>query len=326
VLLGHLSGTPNFGVVPKVLGDLAHLGVIVFFAISGFLITTLLLAEDARHGRVSLRLFYGRRALRIFPPLYLYLGVVALLGGAGYFTITNRDYWYSVLYLVNYLPERSWQIGHLWSLSVEEQFYLLWPFAFVALGARRSVWAAWSMLLVAPLSRLLVLLYLRDSPYKDAELFSNVADSLAAGCLLAILRVRLERQNWYVRLLGPWPSVMLLAMVLCVNRFDGYGAVRVVGATIVNVGLAVLIHRSVYHWQDRAGTLLQWRPLASVGVISYSLYLWQQLFVNRYGEHWINRFPQNLVLSVIAAVTSYLLVEKPCQSLRRHLRPQARTS
>ena len=322
VLVGHLSGTRNFWTVPKWFGDISHLGVMVFFVISGFLITSLLLAENAKRGRVSLRLFYGRRALRIFPASYLYLGVAALLAGTGLFTLTSRDYWYSALYLVNYLPDRSWQVGHLWSLSVEEQFYLLWPFAFVVLGARRSVWAAGAMLLLGPVSRVLAIWFLRGTAYQDIEMFPTVADSLAAGCLLAILRLWLERQDWYIRLLGPWPSAILLALVLCVNRFDGYGFVKVAGTSFINIGLAMLIHRSVHHWQDKAGDALNWRPLAFIGLLSYSLYLWQQIFLNRYGEHWINRFPQNLVLTMMAALTSYLLVEKPFQKLRRRLRPE----
>ena len=321
VLVGHLDGLGAAGIFPKWFGDLAHLGVVVFFVISGFLITTLLLAEDAKRGRVSLWLFYGRRALRIFPPLYLYLGIVALLGGAGVVAVSHRDYLYAAFYLVNYLPERSWVIGHLWSLSVEEQFYLLWPLAFVALGARRSVWVAVAALLMGPVSRLLTILFLRGTPYQDAELFSSVADSLAAGCLLAILRPWFERQNWYVRLLGCWPSLAVLTTILCLNRWESYGMVKVGGNSVINVGLAMLVHRSVYHWQDRAGAVLQWRPLAFIGSISYSLYLWQQLFINRNGEHWINRFPQNLGLSLLAALASYLLVEKPFHALRRHLRP-----
>jgi peptidoglycan/LPS O-acetylase OafA/YrhL len=79
VLLGHLSGTQNLGYLLPGLGDIAHLGVVVFFVISGFLITTLLIKEHAKTGRVSLKLFYARRALRIFPASYAFLACVSAL-------------------------------------------------------------------------------------------------------------------------------------------------------------------------------------------------------------------------------------------------------
>ena len=86
VLLGHLNGTSGFGKLPwlGIAGDIAHLGVVVFFVISGFLITGLLIKEREKTGRVSLKLFYARRALRIFPASFMYLGVIATAAALGY--------------------------------------------------------------------------------------------------------------------------------------------------------------------------------------------------------------------------------------------------
>jgi peptidoglycan/LPS O-acetylase OafA/YrhL len=320
VLLGHLSGTRGFVRLNLGIGDYAHLGVVVFFVISGFLITRLLLSEHATKGRVSLKLFYARRALRLFPASYAFIACVTLLWLAGRVHLEARDLWHAVTYTVNYLPGRSWAIGHLWSLSVEEQFYLLWPCAFVALAPRRATWVAAGVILLGPVARLGARLFLAGTPFRDLELFPMVADCLAAGCLLARVSGWLEEQRWYLQLFRPACSAGLLALILLTNRLMGFTAVWILGSTVINIGIAILVHRSVYCFRDRVGQVLNWKPVAFVGVLSYSLYLWQQLFLNRNSTAWVNAFPQNLVLAVAAALASYLFLEKPLLRLRHRLR------
>ena len=320
VILGHLSGTSGFRNLNLGIGDYAHFGVVVFFVISGFLITSLLISEYEEKGRVSLKLFYARRALRIFPASYAYILCMLLLSLAGGLHLAARDLWHAVTYTVNYQPGAAWQFAHLWSLSVEEQFYLLWPFAFVALGLRRASWGAAGVILLAPVARAASWYFLRSTQYGDLEMFPMVADSLAMGCLLARLRYWLEAQAWYRQLFRPVYSFGLLALVLLTNREMGYTIVKVFGTSVVNLGLAILIHRSVYLSEDRVGRFLNWKSIEFVGVLSYSLYLWQQLFLNRESTAWMNAFPQNLMFAVAAALASYLLLEKPLLRLRHRLR------
>jgi peptidoglycan/LPS O-acetylase OafA/YrhL len=323
VLLGHLSGTSGFVRANLGIGDYAHLGVVVFFVISGFLITRLMLSEHAKEGHVSLKLFYARRALRLFPAAYAFIACVCLLWAAGIVHLQAKDIWHACTYTVNFEPGRSWQIGHLWSLSVEEQFYLIWPCTFVLLGPRRAGWAGTAAVLLGPVARSGAWLFLRGTPYYDLEMFPMVADSIAMGCLLAMAGDWLERQRWYLRLFRPAYSAGLLALVLLMNRFMGYTVVSVFGSSVINACLAVLIHRSVYYSRDWIGGVLNWKPIAFVGVLSYSLYLWQQLFLDRNSSAWINRFPQNLGFAVAAALASYFLLEKPLLRLRQRLRVRA---
>jgi peptidoglycan/LPS O-acetylase OafA/YrhL len=320
VVLGHLGGTRGFVPLDFGIGDYAHLGVVVFFVISGFLITRLLLSEHAKKGYVSLKLFYERRTLRLFPASYAYIACVFLLSLAGIVHLETRDFWHAVTYTVNFFPERSWQIGHLWSLSVEEQFYLLWPCTFVLLGPRRTIWAAAAMILLGPAARFAGWLFLRRTHYYDMSMFPMVADSLAMGCLLATVRGWLEGQKWYLQLFRPAYSVGLLALILLISRYMDYTVVFVLGTSVINVILAILIHRSVYCSRDRIGQILNWKPVVWVGVLSYSIYLWQQLFLNRNSTAWVNAFPQNLVFAIAAALGSYLLLEKPLLKLRQRLR------
>src|SRR3954453_5101511 len=133
VLMLHLSDTKNFlsyrYVEPFNFG---FFGVWTFFIISGFLITSLLLEETASTGTISLKNFYFRRTMRIFPCSYVYLAVIGVLG-----LLPAIDFWHALTYTVNYHQfGRAWHISHLWSLSVEEQFYLLWP-AVLCYGGRR---------------------------------------------------------------------------------------------------------------------------------------------------------------------------------------------
>lgn len=322
VLLGHLSGTRGFVHLDLGIGDYAHLGVVVFFVISGFLITRLLLSEHAKKGHVSLKLFYARRCLRLFPASYAYLACVWGLWLAGIVTVTSSDLWHAATYTVNYLPGVSWMVGHLWSLSVEEQFYLLWPLAFVLLRPHRALWAAAAVIVLGPIARSAAWLFLRGTPYYDLNMFPMVADSLAMGCLLARMRPWLETQGWYLRLFRPVYSLGLLALVLVTNRYMTYTVVSVIGSSLINLSLAVLIHRSVYASTDWVGKLLNWKPVVFVGALSYSLYLWQQPFLNRQSSAWANAFPQNLALAAAAALASYLLLEKPLLRLRHRLRPK----
>ena len=121
VCLGHLT---HAGPAPQFLHPYAYTGVLIFFVISGYLITTLLLNEHAKTSTIDLRQFYIRRAYRILPAAAVFMLVI--------FAIYGRELrWYDItamlLYLVNFDLARPWMINHLWSLSVEEQFYFLWP-------------------------------------------------------------------------------------------------------------------------------------------------------------------------------------------------------
>ena len=320
VIAGHLGGTRGIRRIDLGVGDYANLGVVVFFVVSGFLITNLLLSEHERKGRISLKLFYTRRFLRIFPASYCYLACIFVLWLAGMVHLEAKDLWHGVTYTVNYVPHPAWQVGHLWSLSVEEQFYLLWPFAFFALGPRRANWVAAAVLLLGPVSRSTAWLFLRDTPYRDLPMFPVVADSLAIGCLLANARTWLEGQDWYLQLFRPIYSISLLGLIFLINRYRAYTVVEILGMSLINLSIAILIHRSVYRSHDWTGQVLNWNPIAFVGVLSYSLYLWQQPFLNRQSTAWVNSFPQNLMFVVIAAIGSYLLLEKPLLKLRHRLR------
>jgi peptidoglycan/LPS O-acetylase OafA/YrhL len=324
VLLGHLSGTRNFQSVDLGIGNYAHLGVTVFFVISGFLITSLLISEQSASGRISLKLFYLRRTLRILPASYVYLIVLSALCALSLITVPRVSMICAFTYTINYLPGHAWEVGHLWSLSVEEQFYLLWPFAFSALGRRRGIVASVAVMALAIFARAGARVFLIGTPYRDLPMFPMVADSLATGCILALTRSWLEKQSWYLNLFRPVPALAITAVILILNRFAEYTIVGVLGTSIINIGIALLVNRCVFKHKDYVGAFLNWRPVVFIGVLSYSLYVWQQLFLNRNSSSWINAFPENILLAAGAALASYYVIEMPMVGLRRTLRARSR--
>jgi len=187
VLLSHLAGTPGFPVTAKVgnILPLGELGVRVFFVISGFLITNLLLEEWSRRGDINLARFYFRRTFRILPPYYVLIAAVAVGAALRLIQIAPGDLMHAITYTSNYHPQRSWWIGHTWSLAVEEQFYLLWPAVLLLAGRRAGFAVAAGVVLVSPVVRLAVWQFVPSAADGVGTRFETIADSLAIGCLLA---------------------------------------------------------------------------------------------------------------------------------------------
>lgn len=332
VLYGHLDGTRNCpramtGVLGRRMGDLGNLGVLVFFVISGFLITTLLMGERAKTGTISLKQFYLRRVLRIFPAFYVLILALLLATWLGWIELTGRDFAFAMTYTVNYYPGHPWQIGHLWSLSIEEQFYLLWPLALLVLRERRALVLAIAAIFAAPLLRAATREYAfhvnPGTPLAGMSIFPAMFDYIATGCALALLRPWLLTQAWYLRVTASRWLLLAVPLILLINRLDGYTVVMLLGAPVLNVCVALLIESCTRHDRTLAGRFLNWKPIVALGVLSYSLYLWQQPFLNRHSDAWVNAFPQNLVFAFAAALLSYFVVERAFLGLRNRFRRAA---
>ncbi|QDT73326.1 O-acetyltransferase OatA [Lacipirellula limnantheis] len=317
VLLGHLRGTRGFpdSDLEYWLGNYSNLGVLVFFVISGYLITTLLIQEQANTGRISLRLFYARRAIRIFPAYYAFLAVVVAASALEWIQLHRFDLITAATYTVNYYADRSWYVGHLWSLAVEEQFYLLWPLTLKLLGIRRGMWVAAAMFVASPITvgamRVLIKSDLRDLP-----IFPAVAGGLAVGCLLAGFRPWLWTQRWYLWLLDSYLMLTLPAVIILLNRTRSSTVGAVFGEPIIYVCIALTMDSCIRNYGNAIGRALNSRPLVMIGVLSYSIYLWQQLFLNRYSSSPWAEFPVNIFAAMAVACVSYFAFEQPLMKLR----------
>jgi peptidoglycan/LPS O-acetylase OafA/YrhL len=323
VVLAHLPGTKGLEVSAGAARslNLGSLGVRIFFVISGFLITTLLLAEHRKYGTISLSRFYFRRAFRIFPAFYVFIACILVAEALGWVSLREHDLLHAATYTTNYHHNRAWELGHLWSLAVEEQFYLLWPALFLLFGTRGAIGVAAAYMCIAPLVRVVTWKLVPADIEGIGESFQTVADSIATGCVLAALRPWMTQQPILARM----QSSRLVPAALLVLIFAVYyvrGSIRfsyVVGETMLNVFIALFIDWCLRNPMSRLGRLLDWAPIAFVGTLSYSLYLWQQPFVNRHSNALVTSFPLNLICAFGCALASYYLVEKPCLSWRSAL-------
>lgn len=327
VLVEHASLSAGGGprdAVRRVLGNVGGVGVDVFFTISGFLITLLLLRERRATGDISVRGFYARRALRLMPAATVFVATVFALQLAGYFHSDGRHWLHVLTYTVNFDPRPDWQTGHLWSLSVEEHFYLLWPLALVVLGARRAHVAPAVWLVAKPLA-VGFLLWLHVGHLDRYENWTPFrVDPIAAGCLLALLAQDAGFRR-HARVGGRAAGVIGVGVVAAMAASDAVAAR--VGAydltlahTVRAACVAALIWLTVTHAGGAWGRLLESRPLVVAGWLSYSLYLWQQLFLVRDANRDLSGLLLSLALALIAATLSYALVERPFLRLKGRFR------
>ncbi|MGH9564136.1 MAG: acyltransferase family protein [Terracidiphilus sp.] len=278
----------------------AGFGVMTFFVISGYLITSLMLREEARAGSVSVKAFYIRRAYRILPVAYLYLAVLTVVDRH---TIPAHDLIFSWTYLACYLPHVPWNLAHLWSLSVEEQFYLLWPLVFVFGKSKRFAWGA---VIVAPFVRL-TFNHLGYYNFANSS-FPAVLDSIAVGCLLALYEPELRKFEAVFR---SSYSALVWIFVLAIPAVQLHLSGPILNAPIplYNFAVAFCIRSaiSVKPWA------LNNRVAVWLGHLSYSLYVWQMPFSNKaYGLSW----PVGIAAALVAACISYYAIERPILNLR----------
>ncbi|HYO80729.1 MAG TPA: acyltransferase [Bryobacteraceae bacterium] len=299
---------------------LSTLGVMLFFVLSGFLITSLLESESSRSGSIDLKRFYLRRAFRLTPAFSLFLAVIALLVAAR--AIVDVP-WYeigaSAMYLRN-IYGRSSSLGHLWSLSLEEQFYCMWPAVMrfapaarvltIAIAATALI-AAWRMYAI----------YAELFPYESGVFYTRPwfrLDSILIGCCLSLaiakrsyVRGALERVALSVHPLLAW--AMLISWSIFGDRVS-----HVIDITVTMIGALVVVSQIVFCGSHAVSTMLRHRLLTTFGALSYSLYLWQQIFIVSGTSDWglLKVFPFNLLIIVAISWVSYKCVEIPFLRLR----------
>lgn len=312
------------------------MGVRIFFVISGYLITRLLLREQERTGRISLSGFYIRRVFRILPPLYLYLAVVVALIAAGRIVLAMRYPAYAAAFLTIYAnsPDKDfWTLEHTWSLCVEEQFYLLWPFALVwALKTSDAVARQKRAMRAAAIS-IIIIAILRIPwylpPFTVLHPLGNALfqlDGILFGAFAAVAEGHVTFERWYTRATQrPWLLLVFLFGVSSYleNAFPGK-YIRTVGAPLDGLVIMWLLLWTVRQPSTSFALWLNWRPVAWVGVLSYSLYLWQTIFLHDGNEKIFGLaqhppIPVALLLVFVAACASFYLVEQPVLRLRDRL-------
>jgi len=265
ILFVVLAHTPTRNDALSVIRPIGALGVHMFFALSGFLITYRFMEEQEQTGRIDLRAFYRRRVRRILPPALIYLVVLAVLGAGLRLLPVSWSEIAASLFFYRNVFHGGWYTGHFWSLSLEEQFYLAWPILLVALGSTRARIAAILIIAATIIWRIHVF---SVDPSANIYRPDLLADHLLWGCLVALV----------------WKQVLLIAPAFRI----AIGVVGIAAAT-------VLIYWQPRFWQPvfafsvAAGFILSaeaaqsWtaklKPLRKLGEASYDCYIWQSIFL-----------------------------------------------
>ena len=187
-------------------------------------------------------------------------------------------------------------------------------------GARRGFVIAVGVVLAVPVARLIEWEVFRTFSDGIGTRFETVADAIAVGCVLACLRRRLHESAAYMRFLRSPLFVAVPVVAFAANMTQDHPLVYfVVGLTTVNVAVGLCIDWCVTFPDRRLGRILNAAPLVFVGSLSYSLYLWQQPFLNRASASAAAAFPLNIIVAVLLALMSYYVVERPSLAVRQGL-------
>jgi peptidoglycan/LPS O-acetylase OafA/YrhL len=316
-----------------------YLGVNVFFVLSGFLITSLLFEEWRRQGRIDLRRFYLRRALRLFPALAALFVVCTTFAlafpRAPQSAQVMRGVGYSLLYVSNWAVIRDrallGPLVHTWSLAVEEQFYVLWPLCLLGLlrmtGGRRSL-----SLLIAGLAITAALwrgaLFVAGST--EWRLYvgtDSCADSLLIGCAVAVAMTHRDLPKMLggpraARWLAVLAAIFIVSLMISTPlEWRGYYLGGFLGVAIAAATILVALLSSPDWWVTRVLCL---PPVVWIGRLSYSLYLWHLPIYNvvkseKLGLGHLDILILRLSLSFVTAIGSYYLIERPFLRLKTRM-------
>ena len=322
VLIHHLSGQEhlflgydkNKWIFPLIsfLQD-GQLGVNVFFVISGFLITSLMLNEESTTGTISLRNFYIRRTLRIFPAYYCLLLVYFILQLLHIIYISDVSWVTAITYTKYFNWSLDWYTGHGWSLSIEEHFYLFWPLILIY-GRKYRKTAAIVLILTVPVIR--VVLYFHPISWiNELTIFTRI-DSIATGSLFAFCKdeiIEKIQTHWKKVFYG---SIMIIFLLPHLSHlgiiFIATGSTH---GSIANFAIALLMFYSIFGPNEIWYKFLNSKVMNTIGLLSYSIYLWQQIYISG-NSYWVTKYPQNLFFISITAISSYYFIEKPILKLK----------
>lgn len=325
VVLGHASRfipwTQTKAAIPlNVLFMNGRFGVRVFFVLSGFLITTLLLKEVDTKGRISLSGFYERRIARIVPAFYFFLlTLLALtllhlidLNWTAFVTAITFTWNYGVLWGAP-TPASDPVMGHLWTLSLEEQFYLVWPACLILLGKRWAERLAIGCVLAFPVIRLAWYFLFPSMRGQLLMMFQTGSDTIMWGAAAAFFYQRgacdwLAR--WKFRTAIPWFCGVVIFLVCPVMEAYIRGSGILLGISLECGSVVLMIFWLLSGSGGVVRRVLDSWPLVQLGLLSYSLYIWQSLFIF-WDRIMFVPLPLRILGALLVAAFSYWVIEIP---------------
>ncbi len=373
--LGHVPGFDGIRGVFILLVVLYHAEVLPFihgmpiiidwfFVASGFLITTLLLDETKRHGKASLRNFYTRRVLRLFPAMYAFIGVYVIImivaRTVAPAETADLEYWwvdalaaatYSYNIVAAIVPDTvTYMIGHTWSLSVEEQFYFLWPLILLGVLAKATRRAD-RKLIIGSVLFVALFFFIRfklqwvvvydgfDPVFVDQEdptwqgivyrIAASRPDMIVYGCLTALVARMVPRpvpdaiRRW-LAILGPLGWAWFVAVLIGMGRIPGFEMWGGPGYQIALLFLAPITLDTYFRQKSFYNRFLCFGPFRWLGLRAYGIYLWHVLPIlilapaifDSYGAQKLALSSIATVLGIGAGLLSYRYIERPFLAMK----------
>jgi peptidoglycan/LPS O-acetylase OafA/YrhL len=304
----------------------------VFFILSGFLITLLLINEYEKTGTVSIKKFIIRRTLRIFPLYILFLIIATLLHVFGRNVTSWSSLFYAYLYIYNFVPTKIYTffLGHTWSLAVEEHFYIIWPIVYFIFRKMTKILVF--LIIISILASIVVYyqLYLTELSNKYfINRWSFIAGyDIALGCMGAII-MRSSSYMIYLNILFKKNIIFIFGMLVYISSVFLYGNYwfvdKVLSGYVRSIGILIMI---IWLFSNQDGFIvkvLEFSPLKYIGLISYGIYMYQGLFLatgpyRDPSQSWPLDPSIGIILVVISAPLSYQYFEKPFLRLKHFYR------
>nr|WP_320165605.1 acyltransferase [uncultured Methylophaga sp.] len=291
------------------------LGVRIFFGLSGYLITLRIIEEVDVNGHLSLKGFYIRRFFRIIPPLAVFCLTTLILGVSNIIPVSISEWLGGLLFFSN-LVDKNWFMGHLWSLSVEEHFYLIWPIIFILTPKNKL--PSFIIISVILLSVWRIIAW-KFQLYSSPAIFwgrSDIQfDGLLWGCFFAVMRRHANTTiiNYFSSNIVFMVTFMLF--VLTLMEWSGDYKVKMFIYSFQSLLIALMIFYTSNAQKNILTSTLEIKLLRWIGRLSYSIYLWQQLFFVPNTDlissmTLVQSFPLNLIVVIMIATFSYYVIER----------------
>ena len=340
--VSYLDGLRGYAILLVIAGHFnilkicfARFGVTIFFFVSGFLITKLLIYEYNKYHHIDLKNFYLRRFFRLYPALIFMITTTCIVLFVAGFTVVLPDILSGLFYFTNYylayfkpnLPDSYLLVSNiLWSLSVEEHFYLIFPLLFALFFPKREkfIYLLTALLIIFLTVRLTTAFRLPMKQYSVINYFTTHSrgDSILYGCVSALLIFQYNTK-WYIKLLQSKTFfyvgifILLFALIYRNDFFQGTFAYSLfgIGSFLAIPSFSFANTKGVIH------SLVDNKITVYIGKLSYSLYLfhWVSLKIGNliFGMKNMQWFLLVVPLTVLLSITSYYLIERPFQVLRK---------
>ncbi len=296
----------------------------IFFTISGFLITSLLLEEKIKYGKINLKFFFIRRFLRLLPPLLIFYVFVLLLMIFNYLPENYLALLVSVFYAYNFIsfPHYVGEIAHTWSLGVEEQFYLIWPF-FLNKAEKISRGILISLFVLA-LCIIFKYVFSSNITFTFKEYLTNnyfinrwfipACLPIMLGSLASFLLYKFNSKVLFILKSSNYYNIFWFLL------FAFFYFIQVIFPNLPLIyidiyqsfSISILLLWIVFNQENLFVALLEFKPLVFLGKISYGIYVYQGVFLKTgpTGTLFFQKYPLNIILVLIISILSYYFVEK----------------